>query len=77
MTGSSRGLCVLKLPAEPGSPVTGLAGRMGWRFGQPRAANAELEHLHRQARHIAAVLRVIHGRIEALETDRTEGPVGA
>ena len=27
MTGRGRGLCILKLPAEPGEPITGLTDR--------------------------------------------------
>jgi len=77
MTGSGRGLCVLKLPAEPGNPITGLAGRVGWMFNQSLATNAELEQLRRQACHIETVLRVIRRRIEALNACRPKGPAGA
>ena len=77
MTGGGRGLCVLKLPAEPGNPITGLAGRVGWRFSQPLETDAELEQLRRQARHIETVLRVIRGRIQELEACRPQGSIGA
>ena len=77
MTGRGRGLCVLKLPAEPGSPIAGLAGRAGWRFGQPLETSAELEHLRRQARHIETVLRGIHSRVKELEACQPQESIGA
>lgn len=77
MTGGGRGLCVLKLPAGPGNPITGLAGRAGRRFSQPLETDAELEQLRNHAWHIEAVLTDIRRRIERLEASRPQVPDGA
>jgi hypothetical protein len=76
MTGGSRGFCVLRLPNRPGEPSTGLAGRAGWLVGRTVEGEAELAQLHRQARHIEAVLRVLRARIEHLEASRRHANVG-
>jgi len=77
MTGDGRGLCVLRLPTDPDEPITGLAGRAGWRFSQPLETDAELGHLRRQARHIETVLRVIHSRVKELEACQPQESIGA
>jgi len=68
MTGRGRGMCILKLPAEPDKPVTGLAGRAGRPIGRPPQPEAELAQLRSQERQVQAVLGAIRGRLEMLET---------
>ena len=77
MTGDGNGMCVLKLSAEPDQPIIGLAGRAGRPVRQPPNCSAELEHLHRRARHIETVLRVIHSRIKELGAYWPEESIGA
>ena len=77
MTGGSRGLCVLKLPAEPDEPIIGSAGRAGRLVCRPPNCEAELTQLCNHARHIEAVLVGIRRRIERLETGRPQEPDGA
>jgi len=76
MTGGGRGLCVLKLPAEPDEPIIGLAGRAGWTIRRPPDCEAELTQLRNHARRIEAVLAGIRGRIECLEAGRPQEPDG-
>jgi len=77
MMGGGNGMCVLKPPAEPGSPITGLAGRVGRWFSQPLETDAELEQLRRQGRYIERVLRVIRGRTRELDACRSRESIGA
>ena len=77
MTGGGRGLCVLKLPAEPDEPIIGLAGRAGWPVRRPPNCEAELTQLRNHARHIEVVLAGICRRIERLEASRPQEPDGA
>ncbi len=67
MTGGGRGLCVLKLSAEPDETVIGLAGRAGWPVRRPPDCEAELTQLRDHARHLEGVLAGIRGRIERLQ----------
>ena len=77
MTGGGRGLCVLKLPAKPGEPIIGSAGRAGRPVGRPPDSEAELTQLRNHARHMEAVLTDIRRRIERLEASRPQEPDGA
>ena len=76
MTGGGRGLCVLKLPAEPDEPILGFAGRAGRPVRRPPNCAAELTKLRSHARHIEVVLTGIRRRIERLEASRRREPVG-
>jgi len=66
ISGGGRGMCVVKLPDEASDPITGVAGQVGWSFSQPLETGAELERLHRQARHIETLLWAIQARIERM-----------
>lgn len=76
MTGGSRGLCVLKLSAEPDEPIIGLAGRAGRPVRRSPDCEAELTHLRDHARHLEGVLAGIRGRIERLQATRPQEPDG-
>ena len=77
MTGGGKGLCVLKLPAEPDEPIIGFAGRVGWPFCRPPDGEVELTQLRNHARYIEAVLTGIRRRMERLEASRPQEPVEA
>jgi len=77
MTGGGRGLCVLKLPAEPNEPVIGFAGHAGWPVRASLNRQAELARLRSDALRIEAVLTGIRGQIKRLEAPRPQEPVGA
>ena len=76
MTGGGRGMCVLKLPAEPDEPVIGLTGRVGRPVRRPLNCQAELTQLRNHARHVEVVLTGIRRRIERLEASRAQEPDG-
>lgn len=76
MTGGGRGLCVLKLPAEPDESIIGLAGRAVRPVRRPPNCEAELMQLRNHARHVEAVLTGIRRRIERLEASRAQEPDG-
>jgi len=77
MTGGSRGMCVLKLSAEPNEPVIGLAGRAGWPVRRPPDCRVELTQLRHHARYLEVLLADIRGRIGHLEAGRLQEPDGA
>ena len=77
MTGRGRGMCVLKLSAEPNEPIIGLAGHAGWPVRRSLDRQAELTQLRNHARRLEAVLADIRGWIGRLEAARPQEPVGA
>lgn len=77
MTGGGRGVCVLKMPAGPAEPVTGIAGRAAVPVSMRLRPQAELAALRSQARQIEAILGLIRQRIEQLQAIRTRDPIGA
>ena len=76
MTGRGRGVCVLKMPAGPREPVTGIAGRAAVPVGMQLPPQAQLASLRRQARQVEVVLRSIRQRIEQLQAVRAREPIG-
>lgn len=76
MTGGGRGVCVLKMPAGPAEPVTGIAGRAAVPVSMRLRPQAELAALRSQARQVETVLRLIRQRIEQLQAIRTRESIG-
>ena len=76
MTGRGRGVCVLKMPAGPAEPVTGIAGRAAVPMSMQLPPKAELTSLRSQARQVEAILCSIRQRIEQLQAVRTKEPIG-
>jgi hypothetical protein len=72
MTGRGRGVCVLKMPAGPAQPVTGIAGRAAVNMPVRMSPQAELASLRRQARDVEAALGLIRLRIEQLQAFRAQ-----
>ena len=76
MTGRGRGVCVLKMPAGPAEPVTGIAGRAAVPVSMQLPPQAQLASLRSQARQVEAVLRSIRQRIEQLQAVRARKTIG-
>ena len=76
MTGRGLGFCVLRLPEEPGGPVTGLAGRRVHPLRLPGDENAELRRLRLQAGRIELALGFLRGRIAVVESVRKREKAG-
>ena len=70
MTGFGRGMCVLKVPAGPLEPVTGIAGRSATPVSLHAHPHAELARLREQARQLGAALRLFRTRIDQLRAAR-------
>ena len=76
MTGRGRGMCVLKMPAGPAEPVTGVAGQAAVPVSMQLPPQAELTSLRCPARQVEAILRSIRQRIEQLRAIRRREPIG-